>query len=355
MDMGILYRPVQRISLGFSLANFNKPDVGLAEKQTVPMVLRTGVTYKHRLLKGTVAMTRRHYLDSVADHRILMGVERSWILSRFGEVSVRGGAGFGNRDFRQVTMGGGYDVSGFGVDYSFHIPLGGLDETGGTHRLSLTYKFGKAPPDEELEYLIRREIEAAERARAALKIAEDAAKQAKVERDRIMREMEILKRQLEEESIKSPGSRPAAEKVKEILFERTKASELAARERVARERAQQEFSNAYRDAMRAYNKRVERGATLTSRVRLLQEIMKKYEGTGLELLDANRELERVEGELAQARADYKLSWSFYRRIVGRGAEENERISLLERMRKKYLPTGINISELEKELKVLKKE
>jgi hypothetical protein len=107
--------------------------------------------------------------------------------------------------------------------------------------------------------------------------------------------------------------------------------------------------------MAAYTKRTQRGATLVERVKLLQDIMGKYDDKDVDISRTKAELERVQADLAQAQADYKITWDFYKKTVSDGADEAQRSSLLERMVRKYGRAGIDISDVKNELEALKKK
>ena len=66
-----------------------------------------------------------------------------------------------------------------------------------------------------------------------------------------------------------------------------------------------------------------------------------------------RELKAVRADQVKAKKDFDLSMNFYRRLVQQGASTEERRSLLERIIQKYNGTGININSARKELEALK--
>ncbi len=336
MDVGAFYRYSKKLSLGLTLANWNHPDVGLVQEDKVPMVTRIGASYKAPFLTATVDLTRRHFLDKTPDHRLLMGAERSWLMSRYGELSVRGGVGIGNRDFRQITMGMGYEMNGIIFDYVFHIPMGAMSDTGNSHRLSLSFRFGRAPGTEELDELVKEEREATARAEAALRLAEAEVAFVKEDRDQLLAEMEKLKRHGHVKKSTRKGSLLSAE-------DKAKA---------ARQRALREYTAAYQAAMRAYSKKTQRGATFAARIEDLNSIIGKYKDKGVNVQNAKSELERVKSSMAQSLTDFQITWDFYKKTVARGIDDTERISLLERMIKKYAKSGVDISVVRNELKML---
>jgi hypothetical protein len=348
-DLGALAKPLPNLSVGASLINLNTPDMGLASTDRVPMVTRLGAEYTFPFLKAVADFSRRKYIGAETDNRVMAGVERGWVFQRYGELTIRGGAGIGSREWRQISMGMGYEVNGFGIDYVYQIPLGSFTGQGNTQQISLSFRFGRAPGEEELASLVREEKEATARAEEALKMAQAEAKFVTEDRNQLLVEMERLKGQAQtvkpESTPAGIPATPAADRV----------GAAAVRERSARDRAQREFNAAYQAAMAAYTKRTQRGATLVERVKLLQDIMGKYDDKDVDISRTKAELERVQADLAQAQADYKITWDFYKKTVSDGADEAQRSSLLERMVRKYGRAGIDISDVKNELEALKKK
>lgn len=342
-DLGAQANPLPNLQVGASLTNVNTPDLGLSGTDRVPMITRLGAAYRFPFLKAYADFSRRRYLAKEPDTRLAGGFERSWLMSRYGEMAVRAGAGVGSRSWRQVSLGLGYEVNGLGVDYVYVVPLGSFTDTGNTHQISLSFRFGKSPGEEELSSLLREEKEALARAEAALKLAQAEAQFIKEDRNQLLMEMERLKAQVAQGG--APLPTPVADK----------AGASADREQTARDKAQREFGAAYQAAMAAYSKKVQKGATLVDRIALLDEILAKYADKPVDVSRARAELEKTRSDLAQAEADYKITLDFYRKTVADGAETIERISLLERMSKKYGRAGVDISEVRRELEELKKK
>jgi Zn-dependent oligopeptidase len=120
-----------------------------------------------------------------------------------------------------------------------------------------------------------------------------------------------------------------------------------------RRRPRPGFNAAYQAAYRAYGVQVERGASLSKRLELLNTLLRKFEGKGIDLSAARTEHERVKSNLAQVSSDFRITLDFYKKTVAQGADATERISLLERMLKKYQKSGIDLSEVRDELNRLK--
>jgi hypothetical protein len=248
-----------------------------------------------------------------------------------------------------VNLGAGYEMNGVVFDYVFTLPLGAADDTGNLHNISLSYKFGRGPAEDELRAMMREEREATARAEAALKTAEAEAAFIRAERNKLLNQyasdLERLKSELA--AAKKAGAKPAPVPVP------TRVLSAAERERLARDKAYREYSAAYEAAMRAYGAQVARGESLAGRIELLNGILAKYSKTGVDVSRAAREMERVKSDLAQVSTDYRITLDFYKKTVAQGGDVTERISLLERMIKRYARSGIDLSEVKGELAKLK--
>ena len=82
--------------------------------------------------------------------------------------------------------------------------------------------------------------------------------------------------------------------------------------------------------------------------------MRRYENKGIDLSTVRNEQERVKSDLAQVSSDFRITLDFYKKTVAQGADAAERVSLLERMLKKYQKTGIDLTEVREELNRLNK-
>jgi hypothetical protein len=348
MDLGFLYAVLSDVRVGVSLENANRPNVGLTQDDRLPMITRLGAVYDKTYSKIAVDLSQRTVLEGQSDTRLHLGGERQWGFKRFGLLSVRAGGGVGGRDYRQLNFGAGYEVSGLVLDYVFTIPLGAADGTGNQQNISLSFKFGRSYSEDDLADELQQERAAAARAEEAMKAAELEAAGLQEERNKLLNEyaaeLERLKAELEKSkrnnvtSIDVPPRRAIP----------------SGRERAARQTAQQEYAAAFDSAMRAYATRVSRGAGLEERVNLLKSTIGKYKPKGVDVSSAEKELERVNSELAQVTTDYRITMDFYKKTAAQGADAAERLSLLERILKKYEPSGINLSEVRGEIAQLKK-
>ncbi|MBU2530804.1 MAG: hypothetical protein KKD35_07170, partial [Elusimicrobia bacterium] len=133
LDLGGLYRINSQYTLGLVIKNINQPDMGIADKDIVPMQIRGGLAYWKN--NGVIDLDIG-YSDS--DYDIAMGVEH-WLSNRF---TLRFGLLAGNDSRRNFNLGLGSRFNSFQFDYAFSLPIGGIAQTSGSHRLSFSMRFG---------------------------------------------------------------------------------------------------------------------------------------------------------------------------------------------------------------------
>ena len=107
------------------------------------------------------------------------------------------------------------------------------------------------------------------------------------------------------------------------------------------------------ESMNAYWKRKLSNATFDERIGILTEILRKFSDTGIDLSVIERELSTTKSEKARSEDDLEVSWNYYNKIAARGASVTERIRLLSRLIERFATTGIDLTKLETELKIMK--
>ncbi|MDD5208893.1 MAG: LysM peptidoglycan-binding domain-containing protein [Elusimicrobiales bacterium] len=132
-DLGFFYRPQANYAFGLSLKNINKPDMGLASADRLPVEVRAGASY----------LMRASLLDIDAafagpDYTISTGLEYSF-QKRY---ALRMGLAAGNNSRRNVNIGFGGRFGLAAFDYAFSLPIGGIANTNGSHRLAFSFRFG---------------------------------------------------------------------------------------------------------------------------------------------------------------------------------------------------------------------
>jgi small-conductance mechanosensitive channel len=170
-----------------------------------------------------------------------------------------------------------------------------------------------------------------------MRAAENAAKKAEEELEAARKESEQLARQLERMKEVSQKRRVTVEEI------RQKSGNTA---------AVQQLSERFAEAMDQYWRRKSAGASVNERIALLSQILQDFENTEIDLSIAQSEYEIAKSDRAKAEMDLQISWSYYQKIVARGASVPERIQLLGRMIERFARTGVDLSNLKTELKSL---
>ncbi len=176
-NLGLLYDLGRHHSIGLALNDINQPDMGLADKDRVALATKLGYAYRSTNFNMTSDLTFKR-----RDITISAGTEK-WFMGK--TLAVRSGLGVGTREYASLSLGASYRYSRlFQFDYSFVYPLRGVSSFSGSHRFSLTLRFGVKSPEEELE-------EELERTKSELEAARKEVEKARLEAEEIMKAKEI--------------------------------------------------------------------------------------------------------------------------------------------------------------------
>jgi hypothetical protein len=335
LDLGVQYRLNQSYALGLAARNANNPSLGLAgSKDNAPAVYTAALARKWRSGSLDFEVTK---WNSVSDNlKLALGGEH-WFDNGFG---LRAGAATASRNVASVSFGASYKTQSFQIDYATVYPLQGVQGTLGIQQVSLSLRLGKSPVDPVEQQLIQ-EREA--RVRAELEARKDKA------------EIDRLKTQLYELTQAKSQSDQEAER-RAAQFALKEAQDAEAHDKAAAHKGNTQAKAAltsYTNAVADYNARVAQGLTLQEKRRVLEKIMADFANKSVDLSTVERELRGLKTDEAKAKRDFDLSMSFYRRLVQQGASMDERRSMLERIVQKYKGAGVEITSAEDEIKQLK--
>ncbi|NIO18365.1 tetratricopeptide repeat protein [bacterium] len=136
-DLGLLYNLTTNIFSGLCITDIIQPNMDLMDKRDkLPLGVRMGIAYRDRVNLINFALDAV-YKDGEFD--VSAGAEK-WLSGK--SVGVRGGIDIGSNGFKSFSLGGSYLVSPLEIDYAFIYPLFGLRGTYGSHRFSVTLRFG---------------------------------------------------------------------------------------------------------------------------------------------------------------------------------------------------------------------
>lgn len=338
LDLGFQYRLNQSYALGLVARNVNNPDVGIGGgKDNAPAIFNGSLARRWR--SGSLGLEVMRWESAGDNMRFSLGGER-WFKNGFG---LRAGAASGTRSYSSLSFGASYKLEAFQFDYATILPLQGISGTLGIQQVSLTIRLGKPPVDPIEKQLIK---EKEDRIRA-----ETEARYAKAEADRLKKQLYALteaKTQSEQEAERRASEKALKEaQAQEENFQSTKESA-----QIENTQARSTYSK-YTAALADYNSKVTEGIGLEEKRKILEKIMTEFKGKGVDLSTVARELKSFKGDETKAKKEFDLSMTFYRRLVQQGASSDERRGMLERIIQKYKETGINLSSVEDEMKVLK--
>jgi hypothetical protein len=138
-DLGVQYRLSKIYGLGFTILNANSPNMALSSADTdkVSAVYKLGLARRTKTSSVSAEVSMRTFTSD--EYRLNTGAER-WFTGGFG---VRGGLGFGSREYEITTVGCSYRWDVIQVDYALIYPLSGIKGTFGTNQLSMVFRFGR--------------------------------------------------------------------------------------------------------------------------------------------------------------------------------------------------------------------
>jgi len=194
MDLGILYEPIEGYSLGLSLQNMNQPKVSLADSDRVPALTRFGISRRSSSFLIASEIRTEEFIRGRRDYQAILGAEKWWRPGKNSSFALRGSFTNGSRSLRQFTLGLGYRITDVQLDYSFLMPLTGISfgNTIGTHRISLSVRFGKAV-SKKISWAMEKVQSGVE-----LEKARQRTTQAEVAAQQLQDKVEKLEKELEE-------------------------------------------------------------------------------------------------------------------------------------------------------------
>ncbi len=333
LDLGMQYRMSRAYAVGAALRNVNAPDMALSGgNDKAPSVM--AVSLARRLRSGSLDAEFTTWKSATTNTRLSVGSE-TWFKNGFG---LRAGGGFGNNNYSTLSFGASYRMDAFQLDYAMIYPLQGVQGTLGTQQISLTVRFGKAPID-PLEQQLMQEKE--ERIRA-----ETEARYAKAERDRLKAQLYDLTEE------KSKADREQEENAARKALAEVQAQKAVADKNTAKSQ-DRSLLNDYTEALTDYNTKVRAGVSMADKRALLEKILSRFKDTSIDTSIVNRELKSLAVEESRAKKDFEQSMSFYQRLVQQGASVDDRRGMLNRIIQKYKGSGVDIHQAEDEMKALK--
>ncbi|MBI4051265.1 MAG: hypothetical protein HY400_02045 [Elusimicrobia bacterium] len=286
-DLGGLYRIEERIIFGVSLLNINTPDLTVAGiQEKAPFAFKLGVAEKNRDFLLSLDFTQRAASGpQSAGYTIAAGAEYGWLPFRYGSVAARTGLSLGNGS-KTWNLGASYRLMGMEFHYAFLLPLSSTFQM--SHVLSLVLRFGESDPQEEYERVLRQEMRSREDLLKVLEASSQKEEKMALELENLQKEFGLLRKKLETKSVEASESK---ERLKEISERHQKLEENLKAMKVHRKKVEEgEIESRFRQEWASYRKLKSGGAPTPVLRTTLERILKQYKGKGVNLGDVNLEL-----------------------------------------------------------------
>jgi len=293
IDLGAVFRPDDRQTVGLSILNLNNPSFNLgALKDKAPLVVRLGVAEHREDYTLSLDFARRSASGGQKGNVSLNpGVEHVWRTERAGLLFSRAGLYLAEHA-SALSAGFGWKHLASELSYAVSVPLTGPVVP--AHSVTLAFRFGDRDIESEYERLIRQEI----KYRKDLVEALDES----TKRETLLKE-ELASMKAEIDSL--------TVKLKDV--QEQKASVAGEKERLA-------------------------------------AVVRRQAAAEAELkeMDAKRRADK----LVQLRYDFSVEWQGYLKLKGGGAPPDVLKSALQRLITQYQDSGIDISQATVELQGL---
>ncbi|MFN0117899.1 MAG: hypothetical protein ACKVQC_06375 [Elusimicrobiota bacterium] len=333
LDLGFQYRLTSAYALGLVARNINNPSLSIADGGDKASSVYSAALAR-KLRKGSLNLEITQWKTIDSNLKLSLGGEH-WFKNGFG---LRAGGSFGNRNLSNISFGSSYKMESFQLDYAAILPLQGIEGTLGIQQVSLTVRLGK-PPVDALEVQLLKEKE--DRIRA-----ESEARYAKAESDRLKAQLYALT------EAKSQAQKEIEKQAAQKTLDEARQAEKARTLKNQNIESDKVIFNSYTNALAEYNSKVSDGISLSDKRKILEKIQNDFAGKGVDTSTIIRELRNLKIEESKSKKDFDLSLSFYQRLAQQGASIEERKGMLDRIIQKYKGSGVDVSEAEKEMKTL---
>jgi hypothetical protein len=290
LDLGAVFRPDDRHSLGFSILNLNSPAFSIGNlEDSAPRVIRAGVSERHEDYTLSLDLAMRSASAGRSGNVSLNpGVEHVWRTQRAGLLFSRTGLFLAERA-TALSAGIGWKHLASELSYGLAVPLtGGISPA---HSLTLSLRFGDRDIEAEYERLMKQEIKYRKDLVEAL---DESAR-----REQLLKgELASMKAEIDSLSLRLKDT------------QQQKALESGEKERLAAV--------------------VRRQAAAEAELKALA-------------------VKRAADKLNQLKYNFSVDWQSYLKLKGGGAPRDVLRGSLQRMVSQYQDSGIDISQATMEL------
>ena len=291
VDLGAVFRPDDRHTLGFSVLNLNNPaySAGLLE-DNAPRVIRLAATERREDYTLSLDLARRSASAGQSGNvSVTPGVEHLWRTERAGLLFSRVGLNLAERA-SALAAGFGWRRLASELSYAVAVPLNGVVVP--AHSLTLALRFGERDLESEYERLIRQEIKYRKDLVEALDESARREGLLKEELASMKAEIDSLTAQLRDTQEKKADV--AAEKERLASVVRRQAAAEAELKAMAAKRAADKFNQLkynFSVDWQSYLKLKGGGAPADVLKSSLQRILSQYQDTGIDISQATVELQ----------------------------------------------------------------
>jgi LysM repeat protein len=191
-DAGLFVKFTNRVSLGISVLDINEPDIGIGENVFLPIRTRVGLGLYSKF--ATVCMDVEKQKD---DFKFFLGSEKPFFTDKF---YLREGIGYG-KDFFNISLGFSILPDPMKIDYAYQLPIVGVKDVMGTHRISIVFEFGKEihdPYTKDLESEIDKLQKERDDLQKNLKTTSEQLQNTSADMEKTKTELEEIQKQKEQ-------------------------------------------------------------------------------------------------------------------------------------------------------------
>ncbi|HVA66505.1 MAG TPA: hypothetical protein VNK24_06225 [Elusimicrobiota bacterium] len=292
LDMGAVERFHDKYAAGVSILNLSGGRVGGVKP---PVDLRAGVSESVRDMTFVFDVAHEGPSGLYREETSAgAGLERWWETVRHGAVAARLGLRAGDRD-QTWSMGLGWKIMGGEADYALTIPLKGAARLG--NALSVSWRFGASDPEAEFERMLKDETDYRGILLRELEAAENKQWQLSQQLNALRDEIKVLDNQLLNRTISEAEARKRLGDLQQQYqdslqkFQSIQDKEKRLREKSAAEKNTPQIL--FEKDWSAYQQMKSQGAADSALIEDLKSILRQYQGTGVDLSQANQELVRL--------------------------------------------------------------
>jgi hypothetical protein len=293
LDIGAVFRPDTRHTVGLSILNLNNPSYKLGlDKDNAPFVLRAGVSEKREDYVLSLDVAKRTASGGQkGNFSVNPGVEHVWRTERSGRLFSRAGLNVAERA-SAMSAGLGWKHAASEFSYGIAVPLTGTIIP--AHSVTLALRFGDRDVEDEYERMIKQEIKYRKDLVEALDESARRESLLKEELSSMKAEIDSLTGKLKDTQEQKASVANEKERLAAVV-RRQAAAEVELRELAAKRRADKlnQLRYGFSTDWQSYLKLKGGGAPADVLRGSLQRIISQYQDSGIDISQATMELQAL--------------------------------------------------------------